>query len=118
MLLDAITYFENRRRRGRAGMALPYSGIPHSGIFVEHRNRQEAGQPHGRAQALAMLVSGLGGLSTWRGRGRGLSPPTPTTPQSTPPRPIGRGRDRGFPPPSPPTPPPPLEDLTHPCEAT
>ena len=82
MLLNAITDFENGSR-GRAGMTLPYLGIPHS---TDNRNRRKVGQPHGRAQALAMLVPVPGGLSTWRGRGRGLSPPTP---QSTPSRPIG-----------------------------
>ena len=77
-----------------------------------------------------MLITYPGGLSAWRGRGRGLFPPAPTNPQNSPPRlvgpvtpfsppntppqPIGRGRGRGFPPPSPSTPPPPLEDCSPP----
>ena len=87
MLLNAITDFENRRR-GRAGMTLPHFSVPNSN---DNRNRQEVGHPHGRVQVLEMLVPGLGGLSSWRGRGRGLSPPTP---QSTPPRPVGGKRQR------------------------
>ena len=59
---------------------------PHDG----NRDGQEVGQsqPHGRPQALDMLVPGLGGLSTWRGRGRGLFPPTPAIPQTCLPRPV------------------------------
>ena len=68
------------------------------------------GLPHGRAHTLSTLIPGLGGLSSWRGRGRGLSLPTPTTPPSTPPQPLGRG----FPLPSPPDSPPPLEDCSPP----
>ena len=80
-LLNAIANFESGSvGRGRVGR----------GINLRINNdrevtRQEVGTPHGRAHALNTLVPGLGGLSSWRGRGRGLSLSIPTTPPSTPP---------------------------------
>ena len=58
---------------------------------------------------MSVLEPCLGGLSSWRRRGRGLSLPIPTTPPTMPPLPVGRKRGRGFLPLSPPTSPP-LED--------
>ena len=105
-LLNAMTYFENKRMRGgRAGRALNLGMSNNRGV-----TRQEVGPPCGRAHTLSTLVPGLGGLSSWRGRGRGLPLPTPTTPPTTPPRPLGRG----FPLPSPPTSPLPLGDCSSP----
>ena len=92
-------------RRGRAGRAPNLSINNNRGV-----TRQEVGPLYGRAHALSNLVPGLGGFLSWRGKGRGLSLPTPTTPPSTPPQPL----DRGFPLPSPPTSPPPLEDCSPP----
>ena len=91
-LLNAMTYFENERmRRGRASRA-PNLGMNNNrGV-----TRQEVGPPHGRAHALSTLVSRPGGPSSWRGRGIGLSLPTPTTPPSTPLRPVRSRRGRGL----------------------
>ena len=81
-LLNAMAYFDNERNRGRrrAGMTPPIR------IFSSNRGttRQEVGPPCGRAHALNTLVPGVGGLLSWRGRDRGLSLPTPSTPPSTP----------------------------------
>ena len=81
-LLNAMAYFDNERNRGR-GRA---DRAPPIRIISDNRGttRQEVGPPHGRAHALNTLVPGVGGLSSWRGRGRGLSFPTPSTPPSTP----------------------------------
>ena len=83
-LLNAMVYFENERvGRGRAGRG------PNLRINNDNNERgvtrQEVGLPCGRAHTLSTLIPGPGGLSSWRGRGRGLSLPTPTTPPSTPP---------------------------------
>ena len=80
-LLNAMAYFEKKRvGRGRAGRA-PNLGMNNNrGV-----TRQEVGPPCGRAHALSTLVPRPGDLSSWRGRGGGLSLPTPTTPPSTPP---------------------------------
>ena len=84
-LSNAIAYFEN----GRVGRSL--------NIRINNDNNerrvtgQEMGLPHGRAHTFNTLIPGLGGLSLWRGRGRGLSLPTPITPPSTPPQPLGTG---------------------------
>ena len=105
-LLNAIANFKSRRvGRGRVGRGPNLRINNDRGV-----TRQEVGTPHGRANALNTLVPGLGGLSSWRGRGRCLSFPIPTTPPSTPPQPL----DRGFPLPYPPTSPPPLEDCSPP----
>ena len=83
-LLNAMAYFENKRvGRGRAGRAINLR-INNNSIN-EGVTREEVGLPCGRAHALSMLMPRLGSLSSWRGRGRGLSLPTPTTPPSTPP---------------------------------
>ena len=77
-LLNAMAYFDNERNRGRgrAGRAPPIR------TFSNNREtRQEVHPPHGRAHA---LVPGVGGLSSWRGRGRALSLLTSSTPPSTP----------------------------------
>ena len=125
-LLNARAYFENKRvGRGRAGRAPNVRNNNNRGVV-----RCKMGPPCGRAHTLNTLVPRLGGLLSWRGRGRGLSLPTPTTPPSTPPRPIrsrrGRGLSlqipttppqplgRGFPSSSPPTSAPPLEDCSPP----
>ena len=79
-LLNAMAYFDNERNRGRgrAGRAPPIR------IFGNNRGtRLEVGPSCGRAHALNTLVPGVGGLSSWRGRGRGISLPTPSTPLST-----------------------------------
>ena len=64
----------------------------------------------GRAPALRALTPGPGGPTSWRGRGRGLSLLTPTTPPSTPHQSLGRG----LPLPCSPDLSPPLEDYSPP----
>ena len=69
VLLDAIEFFENRRR-GRASIPLPNSmRTPHDG----NRDGWEVdqSQQHGRAKALDMLVPGLGCLSTMERKRQG-----------------------------------------------
>ena len=116
ILLDVMADFANRRNRGRAGMTPQnLTRIP---SFEE--NRQGEGHlPCGSTWALMVRETHPGDLSSWRGRGRGLSPPTPNTPPrparsrrgrclsppapTMPPLPVGRGRGRDFSPPSPST---------------
>ena len=78
-MLNAIAYFENEWGQGRAGRG-PYNNNNNRGV-----TRQEMGLQQGRAHPLNTLRPGLGSLSSWRGRGRGHSLPTPTTSPSTPP---------------------------------
>ena len=57
VLLDALAFFENDRRNideGRAGIVPPNLDNPQ--VIMSDRDRQEVGQPHGRAKALEMLV--------------------------------------------------------------
>ena len=125
VLLDAIEFFENRRR-GRAGIPLPnLMRAPHDG----NKDGQEVGQsgPCSRAQALDMLVPGLGvflhgeeeagasfllHLQSHKPLPRPVGPVAPFNPPGMPLQQMGRGRGRGFPPPSPPTSPPPQGDWT------
>ena len=81
-LLNAMAYFDNERNRGRGkvGRAPPIRTFSNN----RETTRQEVGPPCGRAHTLNTLVPGVGGLPSWRGRGRGLSLPTPSTPPSTP----------------------------------
>ena len=99
-------FFENERRRGRAGrgpVVINSNGIGRAVGWSR-------GLPHGRGPFGNVCMPEPGGLSSWRGRGRGLSLPMPTTPPSTPPRSLGRG----YPSSSPPVSPPPLEDCSLP----
>ena len=116
-LIDAMAYFENQRIRGRgrtinigrAGIVPLNQTRAFSRSTSENSRQDEDSFPCGRVGALSTIEHKPGGLSARRGRGRGLSPPTPTTP----PQPAWRGRGRGLSPPSPPTPPP-LEDHSPP----
>ena len=97
VILDAMAFFANQRGgsvivRGRAGMSLfTQSRTPYS----RDNSRQEVHHgPLGRVWALSVLEPGPGGLSSWRGRSH--SPPIPTTPLTTPPRPARSRRGRGL----------------------
>ena len=81
-LIDAIAYFENQRNRGRgrAGMVPLNQTRALSRNTSEYSRWEEGYFPCGRAGALSTVEHQLGGLSARRGRGRGLSPPTPPTP--------------------------------------
>ena len=80
-LLNAIADFKNERvGRGKAGRDPDLRINNNRGV-----TRQEVGTPHGRVHALSALVPGSEDLSSWRGRGRGLSLLIPTTLLSTPP---------------------------------
>ena len=98
-LLEALERAEAGREggqpQGRAGIT-PQNLVE---TAVE-RERQGVGLPHSQGQELAMLQLGPRGLSTWRGRGRGLSF------QDIPLQPVGRGRGRGLSPPIPSSAPP------------
>ena len=81
-LIDALAYFENRRNKGRAGRTpLNFIRTPN---FEENRMGENQ-FPCGRALTLTVMEPHPGGLSSWRGRGIDLSPPTPTTPPSSQP---------------------------------
>ena len=82
-----MAYFENERQRGRAGRGPIVANNNSVGRVVGWGR----GLPHGRVPILNARMPEPGGLSLWRGRGSGLSLPTPTTPPSTPPQPLGRG---------------------------
>ena len=78
MLLGALDYFERRRRemeaqgRGRAGIAPQNQTRTPSRNENEYSRWDEGHFPHGRAGALTVVEC----LSSRRGRGRGISPPT------------------------------------------
>ena len=97
VLLDAMAFFANQRGggvigRGRAGMSL-FTQV--RAPYARESSRQEVCPgPHERAWALSVLEPGPGGLSSWRGRSH--SPPVPTTPPTTPPRPARSRGGRGL----------------------
>ena len=107
-LINAMAYFENQRNKGggrtvnigRAGK-VPLNQTRVLSRSTSENNRQDEDS------------FPCGGISARRGRGRGLSPPTPTMP----PQPARRGRGRDVS--TPPTPPS-LKDCSLPvrcCEA-
>ena len=78
-LIDAITYLENKRSRGRRRAGI----VPLNQTRTPNRNAHENSRweesqfPCGRAGASSTVEQRLGGLSARRGRGRGLSSPHP-----------------------------------------
>ena len=69
-----IRRFMEEEGRGRVGRTHPNSEAPQG---IQQRSMQEVRQtPCGHAQALAEFRPGV--LTAWRGRGRGISPPSPS----------------------------------------